>query len=700
MTAPVYRQAGADPAARVADLLARMTIEEKIDQLHQCAAGDTNPNNLSRSADQLRPTYGSFITSDPALRDALQRRCVGESRLGIPAIFAADVIHGFRTLFPIPLGQACSWDPDLLRRCCAAAAEEAHAHGVDWTFAPMVDIALDARWGRVAETFGESPYAVAQFAVAAINGYQPRLAACLKHYVGYGESEGGRDYAATDISPQRLWEVHLPPYAAGVRAGARTVMSAFNDLNGIPTSANSHTLTEILRLQWDFRGLVVSDWNAIQQLVQQGHAATEAEAAERALNAGVDLDMSDGLYRAHLAALLEQGRVSRARLDEAVRRVLQLKFEAGIFDQPYRAEPATAEPSAANLVLAEEAAARSIVLLRNQDRILPIREAATIALIGPLADDQPALRGSWCQQGRSEDVISIAAGFRTRISGDQEILIARGCAIEGTDDTGFPEAVAVARKSDVVILCVGEAAHMSGENASRSSLRLPGQQEALIEAVLGAGTPVVLVVVSGRPVDLAAFEPRVAAIVAAWQPGTRGGAAVADVLLGRRNPSGRLAITWPRSTGQIPTYHHMRPRARTGREGAYQDAETAPLYDFGHGLSYTEFQHSPIRLSRSTVRRGESLRAEITVTNAGSREGHETILWFIRDPAASITRPLRELRHFETAAIAPGEERIFHFEIEPLRDGSFPDSTGARILEPGLIQLFAADQSAHFEVVA
>lgn len=706
-----YRNGRLPAEERVRDLLGRMTFEEKIHQLHQCGAGDTNPNNLPSLGDEFRPTYGSFVLNGAApnlaLRNALQRMCVEESRLGIPAIFGADVIHGYRTIFPIPVAQACAWNPELLRQACAAAAAEARARGVDWTFAPMVDIAVDARWGRIAETFGESPHAAAVCCEAAVRGYQgggpgaPGLAACLKHFAGYGDSEGGRDYSSTDISPQRLWEVHLPPFAAGVRAGALSVMSAFNDLNGVPASANRHLLTEILRERWGFAGLVVSDWNAVRQLIEQGFAADEAEATQKAINAGVDLDMADGLYRRHLGGLVQRGAVLPGTVDAAVQRILRVKFALGLFEHPFRL-PAGGEaspPCGEFLELAEELAAQSMVLLKNRGDILPLAGSVRhLAMIGPLADEQAALLGAWSQQGRAEEVVSLLAGMRDRLPAGVQLRAAQGGAIDGGGRDGLAEAVALARDSDLVLLCLGESAQMSGENASRSSLRLPGRQEELALAVAATGKPVALLVVSGRPVELAALEPAMAAILAVWQPGTRGGAAVADLLLGRRNPRGRLAVTWPRTTGQIPIYHHMRPRARVSPNGEYQDIGTTPQYEFGHGLGYTTFAYSPIRLARSTVSPDETLRAEVTVTNTGRCEGTESVLWFIRDPAASITRPLKELKHFESAAIAAGASRVFRFEINPARDLSYPDAGGRRILEPGEILLFAGAKTARFNV--
>lgn len=711
---PPYRRPDLPVDARIADLLGRMTLEEKIDQLHQSGANDVNPNNLRQRTEQLRPTTGSYIISGPPetvleVRNALQRRAVEQTRLGIPALFACDVIHGYRTIAPIPLAQACSWNPELVRQACAFAAAEAKAHGVDWNFAPMVDHCVDPRWGRIAETFGESPYAAAVFAVASVRGYQgddftrpDRLAACLKHYVGYGASEGGRDYVYTEISRETLWERHLPPFEAGVRAGARTVMSAFNDLNGTPTSAHAYTLTELLRKRWGLTGPVVSDWASVAQLINQGHAADGADAAAKALNAGVDVDMADGLYHDHLRDLVADGRVTPATIDEAVRRVLRLKFELGLFEQPYASANAhtNAAPAGAGAALVEELAARSLVLLKN-DGALPLAASVRrVALVGPLADQGGPLLGCWAQQGKAAETPSIAAALRERLPATTALTVTPGISVQGDAKDDVAAALAAARDSDLVIACVGEEGWMSGENASRSTLRLAGRQEELVEALLGLGKPVILVIVSGRPLDIHAFEPRLAAIVAAWGGGSRAGAAVADTLLGRRNPSGRLAVTWPRSTGQIPLYHNMRPRARTGEEGAYRDTATTPLYEFGHGLGYTTFQYGPLKLSQDRVRPGGTLTAEISVTNTGARAGTETVFWFIRDPAASLTRPLKDLKHFDQAELAPGETRRFRFTIDPTRDLSFPDADGRRILEAGEIILLVGGQRAVFHVDA
>lgn len=709
---PPYLRPNLAIAERVSDLLGRMTLGEKLDQLHQCGVGDTNPNNLAQRLDQFQPTYGSYIVGGPwrtllETRNVLQQRAVEESRLGIPALFGADVIHGYRTIAPIPLAQACSWNPELVRRLCAMAGAEARAHGIDWTFAPMVDHCVDARWGRIAETFGESPHASSVFAVASIQGYQENpaapIAACLKHYVGYGASEGGRDYVSTDISWQKLWEMHLPPFEAGVRAGAYTVMSAFNDLSGIPTSAHPYTLTEILRQRWHFAGPVVSDWASVAQLIHQGFAAHGAEAAQKALNAGVDIDMADGLFREHIKQLIERGLVSLQRVDEATGRVLWLKFKLGLFERPYTKANALTAPSTPppeNLRLTEEAAARSLVLLKNNGALPLAANVKRIALLGPVADRGGPLLGSWAQQGDPAETETLAAALRSRLGSDVTLIVAPGCGIDDYDPSGIEQAQEATHAADLIIVCLGEDQHMNGENASRSTLRPAGRQTQVLDVALATNKPVILVLVAGRPLEIDAVEHQLAAVVAAWCGGSRGAAAIADALLGRLNPSGRLAVTWPRTAGQIPLYHNMRPKARLADEGNYRDSLTTPLYEFGHGLSYTTFQMGPIQLSATTLSPRERLIAEVAVTNTGPRDGIETVLWFIRDVAAGITRPLKELKHFEQALIGAGQTLAFRFVIEPKRDLTFPDDSGRPQLEPGEFILFAGGERVSFHLTA
>jgi beta-glucosidase len=697
---------------RVEDLLARMSEQEKADQICQSVVTDFNPNN-PKSADpnKSRTPYGSYIlfaNENLAVRDDIQKLAVEKTRLGIPAIFGADVIHGCFLTFPIPLAQACSWDPELARRSCSFAAAEARRIGIDWVFSPMIDIAIDPRWGRIAEGYGESPYGASVFAVGAVKGYQgatlnsPDTVACtLKHFVAYGASEGGRDYSYTDVSPVRLWELYLPPYEAAVKAGAASIMSSLNDLNGVPLTANHYLLTDVLRQQWGFKGVVVTDWGAISQLVHQGYAADGVQGLKASINAGVDIDMLTYLSTSHLVKLVKDGEVPAARVDEAVRRILRMKFALGMFEHPYAAgrEKLSQARKEEGEQIAEALAEQSLVLLKN-DGALPVsRQAKRIALIGPLAADKQHVLGSWRCAANPAKTVSLEEGLRKALPAGTVLETRTGCDIEGEDRGGIAAAVTLAKQSDLVILCLGEAAKMSGENASRSSLRLPGLQEELALAIAQTGKPVVLLLSSGRPLEIGRLEPKMNAIVSIWQPGTKTGTAVANVLLGNCNPSGRLAVTWPRSNGQIPIFHNMHQRARGNTsQGAYQDIPTTPQYEFGYGLSYTTFRYSPITLTAASVKPDGELTAEVTVTNAGAREGSETVFWFINDPVASISQPIKELKHFEKAAIPAGASRTFRFTIQPRRDLSFRDGQGNVVLEPGVIRLMAGSKTASFNV--
>lgn len=685
---PPYRQASLPVEERVEDLLARMTLQEKILQLNQYTLGrNDNPNDRNAVNTQLPPEIGSLIYmgSGPEMRNRMQRRAMEETRLGIPILFAYNTVHGFRTIFPIPLAQACSWNPRLVEAACVEAARETRLTGIEWTFAPMVDVARDGRWGRIAEGFGEDVHANAVFCAAAVRGFQGttladtlRIAACLKHYVGYGASLGGRDYVPTEISRQTLWDTYLPPFEAGVRAGAATLMSSFNDISGTPATANGYTLTEILKKRWKHDGFVVSDWDAILQLVHQGRAAGRREAARLAFLAGVEMDMTDNCYRDHLGELIAAGEVEPGRLDDAVRRVLRLKFRLGLFERPYVPERPEKErflrPEA--LTLADSLAAESCVLLKNETRILPLAPGCRIAVIGPLADAREHLLGSWCGRGEARDVTTLYDGLCAEF-GAEQVRYARGCDFNGDDRSGFPEAVAAAREAQVVVLCLGERRQWTGENASRATLALPPIQEELARTLSEVGKPIVLLLSNGRPLELCRLEPLCAGILEIWQPGTAGGKPVAGLLSGRLNPSGRLAVTFPRTTGQIPIYYNQRRKARPD-QGAYLDLPDTPMYPFGHGLSYAEFRYGEIR--QVSV---EPLVLELTVTNTSSRDGAESLLWYVSDPVCSITRPVRELKHFEKRLIRAGDSETFRFEVDPLRDLGFVDETGRRFLEPG-----------------
>lgn len=706
---PLYKDASAPVEKRVEDLLSRMTLEEKIMQLNQYTLGrNTVDNNLREMVGAVPAEAGSVIyfSDDATLRNMMQKRCVEETRLGIPMLFGHDVIHGYRTMSPVPLAQAASWNPSLVEAVSHDAAKEAFYCGVDWTFSPMVDIARDPRWGRVVEGYGEDPYLTSRFCQAAVRGYQGedlssegRIAACLKHFVGYGASEAGRDYVYTEISGQSLWDTYLPPFHAGVEAGAASVMSAFNNISGVPASANRYTMTDVLKKRWNWDGMIVSDWDAIIQLTNQGAAKDGYEAAEKAINAGIDMDMMDNLYRTHLAKLIEDGRVSFETVDECVRRVLRMKFRLGLFEHPYtEVRPENEiylQPDA--LADAECLAQESMVLLKNDNSVLPLKNVSRIALLGPLADTQSELIGNWVARGRASEVISILSGMKEEF-GSVEIISVPGCRIEEADEATVASAVEAAKSADVVVICLGEKTKWSGENCSRSSIALPQVQEDLLRRVKAVGKPVVVLIASGRPVDLSRIAPMSDALVEIWMPGTTAGKAVAGILSGRYNPSGRLPMTFPYTTGQIPIYYNRRSPARRGTQGRYKDIQTEPMYEFGYGLSYSTFEYSPVTLSSGTVSKNGKVTASVTVKNTSAVDGKETVQWYICDPVCSITRPVKELKHFEKVLLKAGESKTFTFEIEPDRDLSFVDRTGERFLESGEYYIIVKDSKAALNV--
>jgi beta-glucosidase len=707
----VYKDRNAPLEQRVSDLLGRMTTEEKIQQLNQLPFGvNLNPNNKGETVDDVAPEIGSliYLNEDPVERNAIQRRAMEKSRLGIPILFGFDTIHGIRTVYPIPLAQACGWNPSLVSQAAAIAARETNLTGIDWTFSPMTDVARDPRWGRVAEGYGEDPYAASVFCAATVRGYQGAdlsapysIAACLKHFVGYSMSEGGRDYHSTDISAQALWETYLPPFEAGVKAGAATLMSGFNDISGVPASANHYTLTEILKQRWKHDGFVVSDWNSIEQLIAQGVAKDRKEAGLKSFLAGVEMDMADRIYLDHLGELVSEGKVSMELINESVARVLRVKFRLGLFEQPYTKILAESERylKPEDKAVAAKLAGESMVLLKNDGGVLPLSsKVKTLALIGPLVKDQENLLGCWSGNGKAKDVETIFEGMNHEFGGKVKLSYAKGCDFDGTDESGFDEAFNAARKADAVALCIGEKKAWSGENASRSSISLPAIQEKLVARLKQTGKPIILVLSNGRPLELQRLEPLADAIVEMWQPGVAGGTPLAGILSGRVNPSGRLAITFPLVTGQIPIYYGMRSSARPN-DGNYKDVSTEPLYPFGHGLSYTYFQYGKATLSKDKVASDQILTVRVPVTNTGSVAGQETVFWFISDPVCSVSRPMKELKHFEKKTINPGETVVFTFEIDPMRDLSHPDSTGKRLLEAGDFHVRIKDQKLTFELV-
>ncbi|MGH7950554.1 MAG: beta-glucosidase BglX [Limisphaerales bacterium] len=725
-TKDIYEDPSMPVAKRVDDLLARMTLEEKIGQLWQ---DQIETNSDVTLADKLkRGEIGSFLDPaslivSPGLRNKTQRIAVEQSRLGIPLIFGNDVIHGFRTIFPIPLAQACAWEPDLFQRTDTIAAREAAAAGIDWAFAPMVDLARDPRWGRIAEGFGEDPWLGALDAAACVRGFQGtnvagtnRVVACLKHYIGYGAAEGGRDYNTTEISEYTLRNFYLPQFKAGVDAGALTVMSAFNCLSGFPASANRHALTDILRGELKFPGFVVSDWNAVTELIDHGVAANEAEAAKLALTAGVDMEMLSTTYSDTLAKQIQAGKIPQSVLDEAVRRVLTVKFEKGLFDHPFtdeaRCKAAFLRPDA--LALAREVAAKSCVLLKNENETLPLsRSVKKIALIGPLADEPGEMFGCWAPHKQANDVISLATGIRAKLAPEAELTVTQGCDLTGTGkiqkrldgttavaadtekagEDGFAKAVAAANNADVVILALGEPSGWCGENSSRSHLGLPGRQQELFDAVVATGKPVIVVLFNGRPLALPRVQEKAAAILEAWFPGVQGGNGVADVLFGDVDPGGRLTTTFPNSVGQVPIYYN---HFNTGRPdlGKYLDGPSTPLYPFGFGLAYTTFEYGKVRLSTRELKPGKTLVASVNIKNTGACAGTEVVQLYIRDMAASAgPRPVRELKGFQKVLLQPGESRKLSFSISEKKLGYY-DAKGNWLVEPGEFQLWLSKDSA------
>ena len=707
---PLYKDAKQPIEKRIDDLLARMTLEEKVMQLNQYTLGrNDNANNMADPVNDIPAQVGSLIYfgSNADLRNKVQNKAMEQSRLGIPIIFGYDVIHGFRTIYPISLAQACSWNPALVEKACGVAAQEARMSGVDWTFSPMIDVARDGRWGRVAEGYGEDTYTNAIFTVASVKGYQgtdlasdKNVAACLKHYIGYGASEAGRDYVYSEISNQTLWDTYMAPYEAGVKAGAVTLMSSFNDISGTPGSANRYTLTEVLKKRWKHDGFVVSDWGSIEQLRPQGVAANKKEAALKAFTAGVEMDMMNRSYDNHLGDLVKEGKVTEELLNDAVRRVLRVKFKLGLFDRPYT--PTTTEKQRfyrpESLKIAEQLAEESIVLLKNKDKALPLNNVSKIAVIGPMANTKWHLLGSWAAQGDAEKIITLYDALQAEYKGKAEVNYAAGADFDGQDKKGFEEAKALAAKSDVIVLCLGEKKNWSGENASRSTIALPQIQEELAMELKKLGKPVILVLSSGRPLELNRLEPISDAILTMWQPGTPGGRPLSGVLSGRVNPSGKLAMTFPFSTGQIPIYYNYRQSARP-HQGKYQDIQSTPLYEFAHGLSYTTFEYGELKVSSPKLKRGEKLTVEIPVKNVGDRDGVETGHWFIQDPVSTISRPIKELKYFDKQLLKKGETKVYKFEIDLQRDLSFVDGDGKRFLEAGDYNIIVKNKKIKIEIV-
>ena len=705
-----------DVESRVNALLARMTLDEKLGQMSQSTEMKT-PLSEAIKAEIRAGRWGSFLNAgSPADRAEAQRIAMHESRLGIPLLFGRDVIHGYKVVFPIPLGQAAAWDPQLVEQAAREAAREASLEGIRWTFAPMVDIARDPRWGRVAESLGEDPYLASTLAAAMVRGFQgasldgaASLAACAKHFAGYGAAEAGRDYNSAWIPEILLREVYLRPFYAAREAGAATFMTAFNTLNGIPATGNRFLLRDILRGEWKFAGVVVSDYDAVSEMIAHGYAADTADAAREAVTAGVDMEMVSTAYYDHLKPLVQSGAVSMGDIDGAVRNILRLKFRLGLFEEASVA-PAKFTPDAQALELAERAATESAVLLKN-DGVLPLKQTlASVAIIGPLADSRTDQMGTWSMDGRPEYVQTPLAAFRQML-GAGRVLYAPG--LRNSRDTsrdGFAAALNAARQADVVLLFLGEEHILSGEARSRAFLDLPGAQAALADAVVAAGKPVVVVIMAGRPLTFHDVAAKAGAVLYAWHPGTMGGPAIAKLLLGRETPSGRLPITFPRTVGQVPIYYeHLNtgrpaseselgipmgnPQKPEGYTSKYIDVDFTPEYPFGYGLTYTRFEYSNLRLSAPVLHEGERITVSADVANRGGREAMETVQFYIRDLVARVAQPVRKLVGFQRVDLKAGESRTVTFTIAP-EDLAFYDEHMKLVMQPGRFYVWIAPDSA------
>jgi len=700
---------------KVDALIARMTLDEKIGQMSQSTAMNTLTDAIRQEIRQGR--WGSFLNAgSPADRAEAQRIARRESRLGIPLLFARDVIHGYRTVFPIPLGQAAAWDPELVEATAREAAREASTEGIRWTFAPMMDIARDPRWGRIAESLGEDPYLAGVLAAAMVRGFQggkldaeASVAACAKHFAGYGAAEAGRDYNSAWIPEILLREVYLRPFRAARDAGVATFMTSFNTLNGIPATGNRFLLHDILRREWGYDGVVVSDYEAVTEMIRHGYAEDARDAAKKAALAGVDMEMVSTSYYDHLKSLIESSAVPMKAVDDSVRNILRLKYRLGLFDDNQRT-PAEAKVTPQSLAVAERAAAESVVLLKNQGNLLPLRsDIRTVAVIGPLADSRVDQMGTWVMDARPEDVVTPLAALK-HILGDSRVLYAP--ALRDSRDrshSGFAAALDAARRAEVVLLFLGEEQILSGEARSRAFLNLPGAQEELVDALTAAGKPIAAVIMAGRPLTFHDTAGKLGAILYAWHPGTMGGPALAKLLLGQIVPSGKLPVTFPRTVGQVPIYYaHLntgRPAADTelgiplgtplkptGYTSKYIDVDFTPEYPFGYGLSYTDIEYSNLRLSRTSIQAGQSLTISAEVANRGMRDGTEVVQLYVHKLVASVAQPVRLLKGFRRIYLKAGEKQTVSF---PLRgdDLAIYNDQLHLVAEPGVFQVWIAPDS-------
>ena len=708
--------------ARIEALLAKMTLDEKAGQLNFRVSGVvTGPTATPMQTKILEDLVkegkvGGFFNGYGAeFTASLQKVALQQSRLKIPLLFGADVVHGFRTIFPIPLAQAASWDLQEIERSEHIAAAEATAVGINWTFAPMVDISRDPRWGRIAEGAGEDTYLGSRIAYARIKGFQGNdyksgttLLACTKHFAAYGAAEAGRDYNVVEMTERTFRDVYLPPYKATVDAGAATFMASFNEIEGVPAHGSSYLFNQILRKEWGFKGLVVSDYGGINEMMAHGVVSTPAEAAKLSLEAGVDMDMMSESYVNELPALVKSGKVKMATLDNAVRRVLKLKFDLGLFDNPYKFSITSREQNEIlapdHLAAAKSLAKKSIVLLKNQNNTLPLsKEIKTLALIGPMADNKKDLNGTWAFFGNADDPVSLLEGVKQKVSKNTEVLFAAGCDFKSKSTAGFDEALKTAEKADAVIVAVGEDSDMSGEAASRSDLSLPGVQEELVQALIKTGKPVIVLVTSGRPLTIGNIDKTAPAIVQTWFLGTQTGNAIAEVLFGDYNPSGKLPVTFPRNVGQVPIYYNHKNTGRPYDESKdpnntvkyasrYLDVSNSPLYPFGYGLSYTTFNYSDIQLSTKKLSRTGALKVTVTVKNSGQRDGEEVVQLYVRDLVGSVTRPVKELKGFKKLLLKAGESKEVTFNLTA-NDLAFHKRDMSFGAEPGAFKVFVGTNS-------
>ncbi len=723
-------EAGANVDERVAALLAQMTLEEKIGQLSQVNGGGHDLHDAVRAG-----RVGSVLNEVhlDAVNE-LQRLAVEESRLGIPLIIGRDVIHGFKTIFPIPLGQAATWDPESVRAAAAVAANEAAAVGVNWTFAPMIDITRDPRWGRIAESLGEDPVLCGLLGAAMVQGFQGEslgatgsIAACAKHFAGYGAVEGGLDYSTANIPENELRNVYLPPFKDACDAGVATFMASFSDLNGVPASGNEFLMKQVLREEWGFKGFVVSDWESIKELTVHGFTEDDGGAAFEAANAGVDMEMASTLYRDHLPWLLESGKLSEQQIDTMVSNVLRIKFELGLFEHAYTDPHQFPAPvNDEHRRLAREVATRSCVLLKNEGPVLPLSadQLSSLAVIGPMADDGYEQLGTWIFDGESRHSQPCLQAIYDHVGDAVEVRWAQGMTHSRCrENDGFDDAVQAAAESDVALMFMGEESILSGEAHCRAELDLPGDQEKLIKAVAETGTPVVLVVMAGRPLTLGRVLDKVAAVLYAWHPGTMGGPAIADLLFGVTSPSGKLPVTFPRVVGQIPIYYARKntgrppshdgithideidgkaPQTSLGMSAFHLDAGFTPQFHFGYGLSYTEFSYRDMVLSTDRLRPGESLTLKATIENVGAVAADEVVQLYVRDLVGSVTRPVKQLKGFQRVHLAPGESREVSFELHT-DDLAFYDRHMQQVTEPGRFHAWIGSSSdpelwAEFEI--